>query len=67
MEKTIKLTAYECGLLKAHLQLPVNDSLRTVEKLKENNAFEDDISCIEKSIETFKSIIDKIDKAEYKD
>ena len=67
MTKTIKLTAYECGTVKAHLQFAVNDSLRTLEKLKESNALEDDIDCVEKEIEVFKSIIDKIKKAEYKD
>ena len=67
MTKTIKLTAYECGAVKVHLQFAVNDSLRTLEKLKESNALEDDIDCVEKEIEVFKSIIDKIKKAEYKD
>lgn len=67
MTKTIKLTAYECGAVNAHLQLAVNDSLRTLEKLKESNAPEDDIYCVEKRIEAFKSVIDKIEKAEYKD
>ena len=67
MTKTIKLTAYECGTVKAHLQFAVNDSLITLEKLKESNALEDDIDCVEKEIEVFKSIIDKIEKAEYKD
>ena len=67
MTKTIKLTAYECGTVKAHLQFAVNDSLRTLEKLKEENALEDDIYCVEKAIEVFKSVIDKIEKAEYKD
>ena len=67
MTKTIKLTAYECGTVKAHLQFAVNDSLITLEKLKESNALEDDIDCVEKEIEVFKSIIDKIKKAEYKD
>ena len=61
MTKTIKLTACECGTVKAHLQFAVNDSLRTLEKL------EDDIYCVEKEIEAFKSVIDKIEKAEYKD
>lgn len=67
MTKTIKLTAYECGTVKAHLQFAVNDSLITLKKLKESNALEDDIDCVEKEIEVFKSIIDKIKKAEYKD
>ena len=67
MTKTIKLTAYECGTVKAHLQFAVNDSLITLKKLKESNALEDDIDCVEKGIEVFKSIIDKIEKAEYKD
>ena len=67
MTKTIKLTAYECGAVKVHLQFAVNDSLRTLEKLKESNAPEDDIYCVEKRIQAFKSIIDKIEKAEYKD
>lgn len=67
MTKTIKLTAYECGTIQAHLQFAVNDSLITLKKLKESNAFEDDIDCVEKEIELFKSIIDKIEKAEYKD
>lgn len=67
MTKTIKLTAYECGTIKAHLQFAVNDSLITLKKLKESNALEDDIDCVEKEIEVFKSIIDKIKKAEYKD
>ena len=67
MTKTIKLTACECGTVKAHLQFAVNDSLITLEKLKESNALEDDIDCVEKEIEVFKSIIDKIKKAEYKD
>ena len=67
MTKTIKLTAYECGAVKVHLQFAVNDSLRTLEKLKESNAPEDDIYCVEKRIEAFKSVIDKIEKAEYKD
>ena len=67
MTKTIKLTAYECGTLKAHLQFATNDSFRTLENLKENNAHEDDIDCVEKAIEVFKSVIDKIEKAEYKD
>lgn len=67
MTKTIKLTAYECGAVKVNLQFAVNDSLRTLEKLKESNAPEDDIYCVEKRIEAFKSVIDKIEKAEYKD
>lgn len=67
MTKTIKLTAYECGAVEVNLQFAVNDGLRTLEKLKEENAFEDDIDCIEEIIETFKSVIDKIEKAEYKD
>ena len=67
MTKTIKLTAYECGTVKAHLQFAVNDSLITLEKLKESNAPEDDIYCVEKRIEALKSVIDKIEKAEYKD
>ena len=67
MTKTIKLTACECGTVKAHLQFAVNDSLRTLEKLKESNALEDDIYCVEKEIEALKSVIDKIEKAEYKD
>lgn len=67
MTKTIKLTAYECGVVKVHLQFAVNDSLRTLEKLKESNALEDDIYCVEKRIEAFKSVIDKIEKTEYKD
>lgn len=67
MTKTIKLTAYECGAVTAHLQFAVKDSLRTLEKLKESNAPEDDIYCVEKRIEAFKSVIDKIEKAEYKD
>ena len=67
MTKTIKLTAHECGTVKAHLQFAVNDSLRTLEQLKESNALEDDIYCVEKEIEAFKSVIDKIEKAEYKD
>ena len=61
MTKTIKLTAYECGAVKMHLQFAV------IEKLKESNAPEDDIYCVEKRIEAFKSVIDKIEKAEYKD
>lgn len=67
MTKTIKLTAYECGAVKVHLQFAVNDSLRTLETLKKSNAPEDDIYCVEKRIEAFKSVIDKIEKAEYKD
>ena len=67
MTKTIKLTAYECGTVKAQLQFAVNDSLRTLEKLKEKNALEDDIYCVEKAIEVFKSVINKKEKAEYKD
>lgn len=67
MTKTIKLTIYECGTIKAHLQFAVNDSLRTLENLKENNAHKDDIDCVEKAIEVYKSVIDKIEKAEYKD
>ena len=67
MTKTIKLTACECGTVKAHLQFAVNDSLITLEKLKESNALEDDIDCVEKEIEALKSVIDKIEKAEHKD
>ena len=67
MTKTIKLTAYECGTIKAQIQIAANDRLITIKKLKESNALEDDIDCVEKEIEVFKSIIDKIKKAEYKD
>lgn len=67
MKKTIELTAYECGTIQAHLQFAVNDSLKTLEKMKELNAIEDDIECVEKEIETFKSILNKIDKAKYEE
>lgn len=67
MKKTIKLTPYECGMLKAQMQITITDEEKRVAKMKSINAFEDDIADSETVIEIFKSIINKIDKAEYKD
>lgn len=69
MTKTIKLTAYECGTLKAQIKFAIMNEEKHIAKMKSLNPFilADDIADSEISIETFKSIIDKIDKAEYKD
>lgn len=67
MTKTIKLTAYECGMLNAQLSMTITDEERQLKKMKENNALEDDIATVENIIATFRAIIDKVIKAEYKD
>lgn len=67
MTKTIKLTAYECGMLNAQLSMTIAEEKRQLEKMKEDNAFEDDIATVENVIATFRAIIDKVTKAEYKD
>ncbi len=67
MTKTLKLTVYECGTLKAQMQLAIMEEKRHIAKMKSLDLFTDDITDAEIAIEVFKSIIDKIDKAEYKD
>ena len=69
MTKTLKLTAYECGTLKAQIKFAIVSEEKHIAKMKSLDLFTlaDDIADSEIAIETFKSIIDKIDKAEYKD
>lgn len=67
MKKTIELTAYECGMLNAQLSMTIAEEERELEKLKEDNALEDDIATVENVIATFRAVIDKVIKAEYKD
>lgn len=67
MKKTIKLTPYECGTLKVQMQIAIMDEEKRIAKMKSINAFEDDIADSETALEIFKSIINKIDKAKYRD
>ena len=66
MTKTIKLTSYECGTLKAQMQIAIREEERRIAKTKSLGLCTDDIVDSEIAIKIFKSIIDKIEKAEYK-